>query len=880
MSCREHNASDARRLLLGEQEDPPVEGVDFVDVVDAAALNDDLRWQFLAVHMLPGIDMDAVRIAIERTRGAAALEVQWSKPAVDLAPAVVPDPLDPDFVPDPAVWFYPGTGGGSRLLTVEELSFLSGWTGADRILIVHITHEIPPQDNSAVYRLCVTSASNDPRLSTYDFTLHAEGPTDLDCGVAPFSAPAAAYSPPLDYLARDFSSLRRLMLDRLAVTIPDWRKRNTADIGVALVEILAYAGDQLSYYQDAVATEAYLTTSRRRISVRRHARILDYRLHEGNNARVWISVEFATDGCPEEPDFGADGIMLPFGTAPLEVIPAGTVLMTQLKNQTRPILGADEQEEGVVQGAVFFQTMTPFTPIEELSRLPLHDWAGAVECLPTGTTSAVLAVHGKAYATLLGPGKIVIFEEIDDAVGGVQADSSHRHAVCLTATKEIHNAIDDKLYLLIEWHPDDALPFSLPLRYASGAPAAAVYGNVVLADHGRTITDQPLIPSVVPGQERYRPYLAQSGVTHRNSDTVDSLSKLSASAQLLQDPRKAVPVVTVAEALDGTSSDGRTWHPRQDLLSSGAFDRHFAVEVEADGRAYLRFGDSMYGRAPSRSSEWSATYRIGNGGAGNIGADAIAHMIITPYPECDPEEFDDVCPIRVRNPLPAAGGNEPERTEQARLYAPYEFRVGERAVTSHDYAELIERHQAVQKALASIQWTGTWDTVFITVDPAGGRILDDELEGELRSFVEPFRMAGQDLEFQAPEFVPLDIAFTVHVARDYLQSEVRAELLQKLGPGRLASGSVGFFHPDNFSFGEPVYLSHLLARAMKVPGVAWIDIAADAGVLHRFQRLGEPDRGELENGAIIIGPRQIIRLDNDPVAPYNGRLQLHMEGGL
>ena len=67
--------------------------------------------------------------------------------------------------------------------------------------------------------------------------------------------------------------------------MPDWRERNPADLGVALVELLAYVGDHLSYRQDAVATEAYLGTARRRVSVRRHARLVDYRMHDGCNAR-------------------------------------------------------------------------------------------------------------------------------------------------------------------------------------------------------------------------------------------------------------------------------------------------------------------------------------------------------------------------------------------------------------------------------------------------------------------------------------------------------------------------------------------------------------------------------------------------------------------
>ena len=44
-----------------------------------------------------------------------------------------------------------------------------------------------------------------------------------------------------------------------------------------------------------MATEAYLATARRRISVRRHARLVDYRMHEGCNARAWVHARVSTD---------------------------------------------------------------------------------------------------------------------------------------------------------------------------------------------------------------------------------------------------------------------------------------------------------------------------------------------------------------------------------------------------------------------------------------------------------------------------------------------------------------------------------------------------------------------------------------------------------
>ena len=105
---------------------------------------------------------------------------------------------------------------------------------------------------------------------------------------APAGAPAADDS--VSYLYRDYAGLRQLMLDRLAVTMPDWTEQHEPDIWITLVELLAYIGDDLSYYEDAVATEAYLQTARNRVSVRRHARLVGYRLHEGCSARAWVCV--------------------------------------------------------------------------------------------------------------------------------------------------------------------------------------------------------------------------------------------------------------------------------------------------------------------------------------------------------------------------------------------------------------------------------------------------------------------------------------------------------------------------------------------------------------------------------------------------------------
>jgi len=83
---------------------------------------------------------------------------------------------------------------------------------------------------------------------------------------------------------------------------------------------------------------------------------------------------------------------------------------------------------------------------------------------------------------------------------------------------------------------------------------------------------------------------------------------------------------------------------------------------------------------------------------------------------------------------------------------------------------------------------------------------------------------------------------------------------------------MGFFHPDNMTFGEGVYLSPLVAVVQSVEGVESVKV-------NKLQRLNEPPNQEIENGILPLGPFEIARLDNDPSFPENGLLRLDMRGG-
>ena len=121
---------------------------------------------------------------------------------------------------------------------------------------------------------------------------------------------------------------------------------------------------------------------------------------------------------------------------------------------------------------------------------------------------------------------------------------------------------------------------------------------------------------------------------------------------------------------------------------------------------------------------------------------------------------------------------------------------------------------------------------------------------------------------------------TVCVAPGYVRTDVEASLLRAFSARDLPDGRRGFFHPDNFTFGQPVYLSQIVATAMQVPGVMWVDTDDIPPAPNRFRRWGQASRGETAAGRITFERLEIARLDNNASAPENGKVEFYMKGGL
>jgi len=803
--------------------------------------------------------------------------------------------------------------GGVRVVDIKVLSIEPDPTDN---LMLHVY--LDQEGDFSFYVLHAEHPKIDQERAEARFSFKAGCPTEFDCRVDPCCPPDALVEPSLDYLAKDYQSFRRMMTDLIAERNPQWQERLPADLGMTLVDLFSYAGDYLSYLQDSgPGTESYLDTCLHRISAARHARLIDYRMHNGRNAFAFVhfSAEDGTDG----------------------VVPAGAKLTTRIGTALLGLAAppstivpstADFDNDPALQTATVFETSALVRVVDKHNELRIHTWDDASCCLAKGACEAFLyGIAGSpgsevAYAPELQAGDFLLLEEIRSPITAAEADRNpkHRHVARLVQVDVSQddaftdatpfgkltprlNAADAALPLLrVQWQVRDALPFTLCVsaQTIEGQPidpVSVARGNVTPADHGRTVRkdsatgDLPLPDAGLGRWPLPSLRLPLAPLTHQAmpaevSYTSDGLM-LAGRYDLTGDARDAAPAVVLQ--LGFANGDNEIWTASPHLLDSGPDDQSFVAEIDNDGAAILRFGDDVYGRRPSGVINARARFRIGNGRPGNIGGEALVH-IVAPDPAEPLDPANPGAPLvfaqvrKVYQPISAQGGVDAETIEEVRQFAPEAFRAIQfRAVTERDWEEVALRNSEVAAAKASFHWTGSWHTVFVAINPqrrdnlrrlpGGGSELTPQFAAAMRAFLTRFKLAGYDLSVRAAVYVPLEIDIQLCIARGYFRGDVVAAVARILSNTSYADGTRGFFHPLAFGFGEPVYLSRLYAALDDVAGL-------ESATVTKFKRYWEIPGDELAHGVIAMGPFEIPRLDNDPSLPENGVLRLSAVGGL
>ena len=795
----------------------------------------------------------------------------------------------------------------------------------------------------STYTLCLVNVPEDsrfdPRYRCLSFSFKAACPTDLDCKTVPVCPPDVHPQPEIDYLAKDYASFRRLILDRLAVVAPGWTDRHVPDLGITLVELFAYVGDYLSYYQDAVATEAYLDTARQRISVRRHARLVDYTVHEGCNARTWVHIDTSADAALPAHQLSfltsfdnapeAEGRLLTWND--LRSVPANRyevfeplldgadaeIRLYASHNEIRfytwgdtecclprgattaSLVDGPEQpraEPPETQGSEKTPPDVAASVAEQESGEPEQrhqksdDRAeGGDEAPPAGETPVQRLLH-------LKPGDVLIFEEIIGPKTGDpdDADPTRRHAVRLTHVEPVVDPLTGRPVLEVKWAEEDALPFALCLSVVGPPPECALIedvsvarGNVVLTDHGRRL-DEPEDLGCVPVE-------FEDVVCEREGRPSD----------VVQHPGRFRPTL-----------DERRLTFSQPLQPSGPV----AGLLDQDPRQAL-----PWIRLVSRAAS--------NGEPGESAADTAARRwiarrdLLASHPGDDHfvVEMDD----RRRAHLRFGDGQMGSRPESGLCFEAV-YRVGNgpdgnigadklRLAVSDEVVSgltLVPRNPlparggtapepvAEVKLFAPHAFRQVRERAITADDYAELAARNPALQGaaaelrwngswyEARVAIDPFGRAEADatllkeIETYLYRFRRIGHDLAVRPAQ-YVALDIAMDVCVKPSflRGHVKAALLERFGTECLPDGSPGFFhpdalgfGQSIALSRLVAAAQRVP-GVESVTVTRLQRLFEGPNGEIERGVLTIGPLEIPRLDNDPSFPENGRIQFELRGG-
>lgn len=758
------------------------------------------------------------------------------------------------------------------LPVIEVLSPLT-WLVVDGQDVLRVITQSP--GDFTLYTFKIEDARIDPYYNDVSFSFKANCPSDLDCAPPEHECPPDEMVDfPVDYLSRDFWSFRQALLDFASLRYPDYTDRLEADAGVMMAELMSAVGDEMAYYQDRVAREAFLETATQRRSIRRHARLVDYQMHDGLGAFAWLEMMVAAGS--QQVDAGTTAYALSSGNDRID-FEVGYGLNETVAGKKYNVDAARN-------------TLNP------------HLWDENQTCLPVGTTSLYLDGHHAAdlpfdnFATDPITGKETSGKWVLIKTNPTNpAQPIRKQMVRLITVTDTTDPVLAQPITFIQWEQAQALAFEFDLTVLT------VSGNMLPATAGITLQAYFLVNKTTAGlpASALQAFMNLGGdeAVHREGHDNTAAPRFTlpgtqnVNVVYLGETTATSSPEVVLERLffDGAlwKSAGEFWSYKRSLIgvnSSEPEDLHFTLDdgswqrvvgyqrigKEVEHRDYafnngatIRFGDGEFGKLPDDDSVFFVRYRLGGGRSSNVSAGSI-------------NDFSTALSFAatITNPLSAINGVDPETPTELRQVVADAFRaVTYRAVRPEDYAEAAERLSWVQKAGAAFRWTGSWLTAFVTADPLGKVVIDPKERKELQDQLDRFRQAGREVYISDPEYANIDLEIEICVDDSSYSAEVKERIMEALMGKNGLWPTAGYFSPDRFTFGTWLERSSLEAAIQDVPGVKAVEEI-------RFRRRGWFGWRNFREYSYDPGKNVIIRIENDPLHPEQGTLKLYTHGGL
>lgn len=352
---------------------------------------------------------------------------------------------------------------------------------------------------------------------------------------------------------------------------------------------------------------------------------------------------------------------------------------------------------------------------------------------------------------------------------------------------------------------------SITFQTYAGSPATTVPALTQLMSGFNAVTDTTVVYEIDPGQANYvvpanggtLTLTCTQGETQTNFTVGTSTG---AAAQAFSLPQQGVIDGTVVASVTQVGGSAVTWAYVQFLGDYGPGDLVYTTYLDSNGLTWIQFGDNINGAIPAAGATITATYRVGQGSAGNVSAGSVG-TFLTPITGVATQLVSNVYQSTAMT-----GGTDPESNDQIRTNAPAAFTTIQRAVSLGDF-EAIAGNVPGITAVAAVANHSTSITLYLMANnnlPASvtqQETVLDAFEGKT--------LAGVTVSTAAPTLVPIDVTATISVLPSYANAQVSAAVQAAI---------TAFFSNPNTTFGQLVTVGGVYGTILGVAGVSYANV--------------------------------------------------------
>jgi hypothetical protein len=334
------------------------------------------------------------------------------------------------------------------------------------------------------------------------------------------------------------------------------------------------------------------------------------------------------------------------------------------------------------------------------------------------------------------------------------------------------------------------------------------------------------------------PYLAQSNIINKTTNTGANTDKVPYLMSLLETPNRFVTRIKTDDVVELQFGSGMYVNDPDDIIIPNPDTIQLGLVPSADTSDLVNnynqaavFYTKQYGTVPSNIS-LNVQYTVGGGIESNVPANDITRITSNAGIVAVDSAFTNtsLSTLVVTNPVPSTGGRGGDTVEEIRLNTLNAFSAQLRSVTKEDY---------INRALSMPSQFGTIAKVYVeqasalSVQAGNDPLIDNnplalsmyvlayndnkqlenatlELKTNLKEYLEPFRMVTDAVTIKDGFYINVGINFDITVIPGLSNNQILTDCITTLK---------SIFDIDKWQINQPIILSNLYSALLQVPGV-------------------------------------------------------------